>query len=261
MILRRYFFPILAYFEYWLVKEDRFAVQSPQVYSLYNGLLAFSKESIKKDIDLELIRQKLLEDPEILHIEDFGAGSRKLKNTHRKTSSVTKYSTSSRKYSQLYQYFCSCTPAKNVFELGTCVGLNTRYLSRATIGQLFTFEGSRTLWQKAQEFPSNENIQYILGDIKTTLPTILKTFNPIDFVLIDATHTFQGTLTYFEIIIPFIQESSIIALADIHWSEEMNAAWKKIKGHSRVVVSIDFYECGILIFDQKFTKGEYVLDY
>ncbi|WP_373497692.1 class I SAM-dependent methyltransferase, partial [Aquiflexum sp.] len=184
--MRRYLFPFYAYLKYWLVKEDKYAIQSPLVFELYNGLLTFVKESANKDSDLEKIRDLLLKDKEILHIEDFGAGSKKLKNSKRKTSSITKYSTSSRKFSKLYQYFCSRTPAIAVLELGTCVGINTRYLSRATKGQLYTFEGSQSLWTKAQENGIPENTQYILGNINESLPKILREFNRVDFVLMDA---------------------------------------------------------------------------
>lgn len=261
MILRKFLFPFFAYLKYWLVREDRYSIQSPLVYELYDGLLAFSKKSAKKDSDLEEIRKKFNNDFELLEIEDFGAGSKKLKNNLRKTSSITKYSTSSRKFSRLYQYFCSRTPAKIVFELGTCVGINSRYLSRVTRGQLFTFEGSKALWQKAQEFPSPDNVQYILGDINTTLFKTIQKSGPVDFILIDATHTYQGTLSYFELIIPVIRDSSIVAVADIHWSAEMNAAWEQIKRHPKVILSLDFYECGLLIFDKKYSKGDYILHY
>jgi len=259
--LRRYLFPFFAYLKYWLVKEDRYSIQSPLAYNLYNGLLTFAKESVGRDLDLEEFRKILLNDHEILEIEDFGAGSKKLKSINRKTSSVTKYSTSSRKFSQLYQYFCLRTPAKTVFELGTCVGINTRYLSRSTRGQLLTFEGSHALWQKAQQNSPPDNTQYIYGNIYSTLPLKLRESNPVDFVLIDATHTYQGTLSYFEEILPFIHDSSIIAVADIHWSAEMNAAWEEIKRNPKVVLSLDFYECGILIFDDNYKKGEYILHY
>uniref|UniRef100_UPI0035947A4C class I SAM-dependent methyltransferase n=1 Tax=Aquiflexum sp. TaxID=1872584 RepID=UPI0035947A4C len=86
-------------------------------------------------------------------------------------------------------------------------------------------------------------------------------FNSVDFVLMDATHTYNATLFYFENILPYIQDSSIIAIADIHWSNEMDAAWNKIKSHPSVILSFDFYECGILIFDRKYTEGAYILHY
>ncbi|WP_373523200.1 O-methyltransferase [Aquiflexum sp.] len=259
--MRKYLFPFFAYLKYWLVKEDRYAIQSPLVFDLYNGLLIFIKDSIDSDSDLEIIRNELLADPEILYIEDFGVGSKKLKDNLRKTSSVTKYSTSSRKFSKLYQYFCLRTPAKTVLELGTCVGINTRYLSKTTKGQLLTFEGSDSLWKKAQESGIPDNTQYLLGNINKTLSKKLQEFDNVDFVLIDATHSFNATKHYFESLIPYIQEDSIIAVADIHWSGEMTAAWKEIKRHPLVILSIDFYECGILIFDKKYPKGAYILHY
>lgn len=261
MILNKYLFPFFAYFKYWLVNEDKYAIQSPLIFNLYIGLLNFVKESSQKDLDLEQIRTYLLNDHESIHIDDFGAGSKKLKNALRKTSSVTKFSTSPRKYSRLYQYFCSCTPAEIVLELGTCVGINTRYLSRSTKGQLLTFEGSQSLWEKAQKNDIPINTQYLLGNIIETLPKKLKEIKKVDFVLVDATHNLKSSIFYFESILPFIQDSSIIAIADIHWSKEMNTAWKKIKSHPMVTVSLDFYECGILIFDKKYTKASYILHY
>lgn len=259
--MKRYLFPFFAYLEYWLVKEDKYAIQSPLIFDLYNGLLNFINDDSNSDSDLEKIRNFLLSDNGILQIEDFGAGSKKLKSNHRKTSSVTKYSTSPRKFSKLYQYFCSRTPANIVLELGTCVGINARYLSKVTKGQLFTFEGSKSLWEKAQENTTPENTQYILGNINDTLSEKLKEKNIIDFVLVDATHTYHATLLYIESILPYIRDNSIIAVADIHWSAEMTAAWNKIKNHPRVILSIDFYECGILIFDKKYRKGAYILHY
>ncbi len=210
---------------------------------------------------MEEIRKYLLADKQLLAIADYGAGSKKLKNRKRITAEITRHSTSGRKFSQLYQYFCRLTPAQNVIELGTCVGINTRYLSREVIGTLFSFEGSKALFQKAQEYSPPTNTQYILGKISDTLPHILNAEKQIDFGLIDATHTYDATLLYFKLILPFLTSSSILAIADIHWSREMEKAWQEIKDHPSVVVSLDFYECGILIFKKGIPKMNYILHY
>ena len=259
--MKRHFYPFLSFLRYWLVKEDQYAVQSPFVFDVYNGLIGYIQQSKGKDLEIEEFRKTLLSSNEISEIEDFGAGSIKLTKPKRKISSVTRYSTSSRKFSQLYQFFCSKTPAINVFELGTCVGVNTRYLAQATKGTLFTFEGSQALWAKSQEIPKPENTHFVLGNLKNSLPYILDKNHPVDFALLDANHTFQATLEYFELILPKIKESSIIAIADIHWSKEMNNAWEKIKSHPEVVISLDFFECGILFFDKTLTKSHYILHY
>jgi hypothetical protein len=62
-------------------------------------------------------------------------------------------------------------------------------------------------------------------------------------------------------ILPYLKPTSIVAIADIHWSREMNRAWEEIKMNPAVSLSMDFYECGILIFKKEVTKSHYVLHY
>jgi hypothetical protein len=38
-------------------------------------------------------------------------------------------------------------------------------------------------------------------------------------------------------------------IADIHWSEEMEAAWARMQAHPRVFVSVDNFHLGFLFFD------------
>jgi predicted O-methyltransferase YrrM len=258
--LSKYFFPIYAYFIYWLKKEDRYSLQAPFIASLYQGLKTFLKDPSKQYPHLENVRQQLLNDPEILEIEDYGEGSKKLKKQKfRKTSAITKHSTTSQKFSKIYQFFCSLTPALHVLELGTCVGINTLYLDKVVKGDLFTFEGAKALWLKAQQYRKSKNTTYILGDIREKLPLHLEKHPIVDFALIDATHNYQGTTTYFNMLLPYLHEESIIIIADIHWSKEMELAWKEIKKHQSVSLSLDLYECGVLFFKNGLAKSHYIL--
>ncbi len=257
--MKRRIYPFLSYLRYWLIQEDQYALQSPSVYRIYTGLLQFMEQHKNADLDLEMLRKELLQDEEILQIEDFGAGSKKLKSAHRKTADITKYSTSGRKFSQVYQYFCLLSPSMHVLELGTCTGINSRYLSRVTKGSFYSFEGSAALWRKAQESKIENNSHYILGKIEDKLPDVLEKIKTVDFALVDATHTFKGTKQYFDLLLPCLKETSILAIADIHWSEEMSAIWKQLKHHPQVSLSLDFYETGILFFDPNLPKSSYVL--
>lgn len=243
------------------MKEDKFSLQGPYISDLYNGLLNYLKDSQSKDLDLEVWREKLLKDGEILEIKDFGAGSKKLKkNQFRTTKAVTRFSTTRRKFNQLYQYFCLQTPGIQVLELGTCTGVNTLYLSRVAQGDLFTFEGAESLIRKAKEGPGANKPQYIHGNIKETLPLVLQQIPKVDFVLIDATHNYEGTIGYFHALLPYLHEESMVAIADIHWSKEMEQAWERIRQTDSVSLSIDFFECGILIFKKGIHKSHYILD-
>lgn len=257
--MKKNLYPLFSFVRYWFLQEDQYSLQSPFVYRIYTDLLTYFLTKKSADLNLEEIRTMLLEDQEILKISDYGAGSKKLLSQFRKTADVTKYSTTGRKFSQLYQYFCSLTASEKVLELGTCAGINSRYLAKTTIGTLYTFEGAETLFKKAQEFPVESNTKYIFGNIKDTLPDILTQIKKVDFALIDATHTYEGTISYFNQILPYVHKGSILAIADIHWSKEMNQAWEEIKTLPEVRLSLDFYECGILFFDEDIAKGKYVL--
>jgi predicted O-methyltransferase YrrM len=128
-------------------------------------------------------------------------------------------------------------------------------------GNLYTFEGSKALFLKAQEYSSSPNTTYIHGNISDTLPRLLPTIGNIDFVLIDATHSYTGTTSYFNMILPHLTQTSILAIADIHWSKEMEVAWSEIKSHPSVTLSMDFYECGVLLFKEGIPKSHYILNY
>jgi predicted O-methyltransferase YrrM len=145
--------------------------------------------------------------------------------------------------------------------LGTCMGISGRYLSKVTLGQLHTFEGSKEIARVANPIQGFDNLNIVVGELSKTLPNVLAKLEKVDFALIDATHTYESTLSYFEQILSKTHPKSIIAIGDIHWSREMENAWKKIKSRPEVRISLDFYECGILFLDYPGEKTEYVLDY
>ncbi|MDN3670149.1 class I SAM-dependent methyltransferase [Echinicola jeungdonensis] len=212
---------------------------------------------------MEAKKIKLLQDQRSIPIKDFGAGSRALKKEkHRKIAAITRHSSSPTKFSLLYQFFCGKTPAQTVLELGTCVGINTCYLAKVTKGTLFTFEGAEALGDLAESiFEERFPIQLVRGNIDQTLPYFLKKKPKLDFVLMDAHHTYKATIAYFDQILPFLHEDSIVAIGDIHWSQGMEKAWEEIKTYPGLTVSMDFFECGILFFKKGVPKNNYILHF
>ncbi|WPR75875.1 class I SAM-dependent methyltransferase [Algoriphagus sp. NG3] len=253
--------PLLSYLRYWLVKEDKYSLQSPFLFSIHQNLLSFIQARKEEDLDIEVFRNQLLSSTESIEVMDYGAGSKTVNTPKRRVADITKYSTSDRKYAQLYQYFATLTPAHTVLELGTCMGIGSRYLSRVTQGKVYTFEGSPEIARVATPEQGYDKLQVILGELSDTLPILLQTVGEIDFALIDANHTYEGTLGYFEQIVPKAHSKTIVAIGDIHWSKEMEQAWKAIKTKPEVRLSLDFYECGIVFFDYPGAKAEYVLDF
>ncbi len=252
-------FPLIAYFKYWLKREDQYSLQGPFLATFYSDLRSHLKNTLASQDPFEIQRNQLAKDDEKIKVLDFGAGSKKLKSNVRSTSHIYKFSTSGRKFSTIYSFLCAQTPALHVLELGTCLGINCLYLAKSTRGNLFSFEGSPSLLEKAYTINTFNNINYISGNITKTLPEHLKTNDEVDFALIDATHTYEATLSYFKILLPYLKEESIIVIADIHWSKGMEKAWNEIREDLSVSLSLDFYECGVLFFKKGLSKSHYVL--
>ncbi|MDX5339171.1 MAG: class I SAM-dependent methyltransferase [Cyclobacteriaceae bacterium] len=254
-----FFFQITSYFRYWLLKEDHFSQQSPFVFTIYQGLLAFLAQNHRGDPDIESIRKKFLEDRTKIQVLDLGAGSKKVPKSKREIRKITQYSTSSPKFCLLYQYFCRLTPAERVIELGTCMGISSRYLAKGTQGQFYTLEGSPEILKASQKFPYPKSTNLILGPIQQTLPELLNQIPKVDFGLIDATHTYEATIAYFEWLLTGSDEATILAVADIHWSPGMEKAWKEIQNHPRVQLTLDFFECGIVFLKSPGEKKHLIL--
>ncbi len=254
-------FPLWSYFKYWLLKEDKFSIHSPLLFKTYGELFNFILEKNQLDLDIEECRKSLLDSNEVIVVIDLGAGSKKVNTQKRKVSAITAYSTSDRKISRLLQFFCSLTPALQVIELGTCVGLNAKYLARQTNGCLVTFEGAAELARIASSNLTESNVEIIVGNISDTLPEYLSKIDFVDFAFIDANHTYSSTLSSLKSLLQKVRSGSIIAIGDIHWSPEMQAAWNEIVELPEVKLSLDFYEVGILYFEFPGEKEHYVLDF
>lgn len=255
-------YPLWAYFQYFLRKEDRHSLQSPFVYQIYQGLKAHYRKNIDQFNEIDTLRANLLQDHSVLTIHDLGAGSHHFSSKERKVSDIVRYSTSSKKHALLYQYFCSLTRTQNVIELGTCLGVNTCYLAEVTQGKVSTFEGADALVHKARlHLEPYKNIQILSGNISETLPSFLKKNQPVDFALLDANHSYGPTISYFRQLLDHVREDAVMVIGDIHWSADMDRAWQEVIHSEKVTLSLDFYECGVLFFKSGLEKAHYVLHY
>ena len=58
-----------------------------------------------------------------------------------------------------------------------------------------------------------------------------------------------------------VHEDTVFVIGDIHWSNEMHEAWKKIKANPLVTLSIDLFEAGILFFHPDEVKKDFILEF
>lgn len=105
------------------------------------------------------------------------------------------------------------------------------------------------------------NLNFISGKIQEKLVEILPTVDKVDFALIDANHTYSGTMDSYNQIKEKVHPASVLVIADIHWSSKMETAWKEIINQEEVKLSLDFFECGVIFFDAPIPKYHYVLSF
>ena len=79
----------------------------------------------------------------------------------------------------------------------------------------------------------------------------------IDVAFIDANHAYASTCGYFNVLADMTHEKSVIVVDDIHYSEEMERAWKEICADERVTSTIDLYQMGLVFFDKHYWKRNY----
>ncbi len=95
------------------------------------------------------------------------------------------------------------------------------------------------------------------GEFSETLTETLQTLGNIDLAFIDGNHRLQATIDYFEKLLPHLHDDSILIFDDIHWRREMQNAWKLIKNHSSVTLTIDIFFKGIVFFKKNFHQKEH----
>jgi len=201
-----------------------------------------------------------LNDRRQIHVEDFGT-----KNTgNRLISEIAQKSLTNVKFSSLYQRIITDNKFSTIVELGTSLGINSLYLASTAGTKVATFEGSDQIAAIAEttfEFAGASNISIIKGNISQTLSRHIQMLRKIDFVFMDANHTYEATVQYFKTIVNRLHEKSIVVVDDIHLHSGMEKAWRELKRDELVYGSADLYRAGILFFDPSLNKQHVILQF
>ena len=237
-----------------------FGVHSPFVFH-FTKFVICNNSSYYIFSHIEKIRITLKKDKRILNVTDFGTG----KSRNRTVAQIASTSLSSVKYGQLLYRLADYFKARSILELGTSLGLTTSYLASSSIySRCVSLEGCPQIASVATENFNRldiKNIQIIVGSIDKTLPDVLNGFDQLDLIYLDANHTSEAVLHYFELCMAKVTNDSILVVDDIHWSSDMEKAWKKMKEHPRVTTTIDLFQLGIVFFNSDLHKNHYKMRY
>lgn len=226
-------------------------IHSPFVFEFVTKVLNDKRHFYAYD-KIEELRSNLLLDKKTLTLQDFGAGSTVSKSNERKVKDIARSALKPKKFGQLIFRIVDFYHLNTMVELGTSLGITTCYLASGNaLGKVYTFEGANEVARIAKENFKEvelENIQLIKGNFDETLPDQLEHINSIDLAFVDGNHLKKPTINYFEQLLEKTSKNSILIFDDIHWSNEMEQAWKYIQQHSAVKLTIDLFFIGIVFF-------------
>ena len=240
--------------------------------------------------EIEEIRQEMLKDTRELEFVDYGSGgplptspSKGRSANMRRVCDIAKGSLARRKEAQLLARLVGwlgrpllTSPSRGgtgdeasedrkgltIVELGTSLGVTTAYLAAMdSRNKVVTYEGcpavaevARANWEKL----GLSNIACVVGEITVdSLQLVVDKLSGIDVAFIDANHTCEATLTYFNALASRVHEKSVVVVDDIHYNEDMEKAWKAICADERVTTTMDLYRMGLVFFDKHYWRKHY----
>jgi predicted O-methyltransferase YrrM len=144
------------------------------------------------------------------------------------------------------------------------LGISGAYLAAARPDSSFvTLEGNPSISQIAAEtfrMLNLKNIRQVTGKFDNTLSDVISSAPPSDLVFIDGNHRKEPTLKYFRQFLNKKSADSIFIFHDIHWSREMEEAWRIIRDHQEVMLTIDLFSAGFIFFGESFrVKQDFII--
>lgn len=86
----------------------------------------------------------------------------------------------------------------------------------------------------------------------------LKRMGHVDFVHIGHTPYYEDV---FELVYPYLDTNSCVVVGNIYASKEQEQWWKRMTGDERVRITFDLYDIGLLLFDVKRYKQNFIVNF
>lgn len=249
-----------SYIRHQLKAKTRHGIHSPFVYKLVDTVV-YDYKPRQEYQEIEQLRKSLLLNEQEITITDLGAGSHVNNNKSKKIKELAKNALKPKKLAQLIYRLANEQQPRNIIELGTCLGLTTSYLAKAAPkATIVSIEGcpqTANVARKNLDKLQIANVKVLTGNFDDLFPVVIDETELLDFVFIDGNHRKDATLDYFKQCLSKAHEGTVLIFDDIYWSEGMEEAWKEIKNHPQVSLTIDLFWIGLVYFRKGRSKEHF----
>ncbi|MBF4467281.1 O-methyltransferase [Flavobacterium sp. LC2016-12] len=255
-------FQIKAYLKFLWNSKNEHGVHSPFVFSLLTKCFYDQKFKAEYDI-LKNYRKSLLKNKNYIEVTDFGAGSKVFKSNRRQISKIASTAGISPKRAELLFRVSNYFQPNSILEIGTSLGLATSALALGNPkAKVITLEGcpqTATIAKNQLNQFDCKNVDSIISEFESFLISENLQATSYNLIYFDGNHSKKATLTYFDLLLPTIDNDSVWIFDDIHWSPEMEEAWEIIQNHPKVTVTIDTFQWGFVFFRYEQPKEHFVI--
>jgi predicted O-methyltransferase YrrM len=253
-------YQIKSYFKFLLKSTNKHGVHSPFVYQLITKCF-YNKTNYSVYTQLKNYKKSLLNNKNSINVNDFGAGSKNMKNNFRTISQIAKNSGTTQNRAKLLFRLVNYFKFNTILELGTSLGIATHAMSLGSPkAKITSIEGCPNISKFSEDnfkrFNLN-NIEVITGDFSDEIENLKH--NTYDFIFFDGNHQKKVTLQYFNTLLQTTHNDSVFIFDDIYWSKEMTEAWETIIQHPKVTVSIDTFLWGFVFLRKEQNKEHFTI--
>lgn len=259
---------ITSYFKFLWHSKNEHGVHSPFVFNLVTKCF-YDQKQYAEYARLKAHRKLLLKNKSTIEVTDLGAGSKVFTSNTRAINQIAKTAGISAKRAELLYRIVRYFQPSTILEIGTSLGLATAALAVGNPkAKIISLEGCpNTLATANENFQNskfqpetsgpNSNVEFV----NTEFESFLKNLKPqsYDLVYFDGNHSKAATLDYFNRLLPTATNDALWIFDDIHWSAAMEDAWKIIKNHPKVTVTIDTFQWGLVFFRTEQEKEHFTI--
>lgn len=152
---------------------------------------------------------------------------------------------------------------KQIVQVGTGMGLSTLYLTGYSAHvQCISLEEdpARAEWARwCLERMGKRHVRVERGGYESLLPKALAQFETVDFLFFNAPERATELYGMFEKCVEHIQPDTVLVVEGLRASRAMRDFWERVKAHPATVLTFDLYHVGLVFFNKKMYRKDYIV--